>query len=243
MAFTDWLKRNVTEAIAPIDAEQGRGVRYVCELKIDGLAMSIRYQNGRFVQAATRGDGRTGEDVTANVATISAIPKQLTGAVPEVLEVRGEVYLPIDAFHRLQARTIEENEAAEAAGRKGRPVPVNPRNAGAGSLRQKNPEVTAARGLSFWCYQLGEVVGAAENSEDGNGQNVDQLVIARLRHPGIFQIAKTCLQTVHKRQARTIHDRRLPAAGDLPRRPRHEFRSRSCPNVTSPLRLRQRIDA
>ncbi len=135
-------------------------VRYVCELKIDGLAMSLRYEDGRFVQAATRGDGRTGEDVTANVATIADIPDRLADGAPKVLEARGEVYLPIEAFHRLQAQTIAENEAAEAAGRKGRPVPVNPRNAGAGSLRQKDASVTASRGLSFWCYQLGEIVGA-----------------------------------------------------------------------------------
>jgi len=134
-------------------------VRYVCELKIDGLAMSLRYESGRFVQAATRGDGRTGEDVTANVATIDVIPDRLGAGAPEVLEVRGEVYLPIEAFHRLQERTIAENVAADAAGRRGRPVPVNPRNAGAGSLRQKDPSVTASRGLAFWCYQLGEVVG------------------------------------------------------------------------------------
>ncbi|MBS1836920.1 MAG: NAD-dependent DNA ligase LigA [Actinobacteria bacterium] len=135
-------------------------VRYVCELKIDGLAMSLRYEAGRLVQAATRGDGRTGEDVTANVATIDVIPKQLGPDAPEVLEVRGEVYLPIEAFRRLQERTIADNEAADAAGRRGRPVPVNPRNAGAGSLRQKDPAVTASRGLAFWCYQLGEVRGA-----------------------------------------------------------------------------------
>jgi DNA ligase (NAD+) len=135
-------------------------VRYVCELKIDGLAISLRYERGRFVQGATRGDGRTGEDVTANVATIADIPDRLADGAPEVLEVRGEVYLPIEAFRRLQEQTIKENEAAEAAGRKGRPVPVNPRNAGAGSLRQKDPSVTASRGLSFWCYQLGEIVGA-----------------------------------------------------------------------------------
>lgn len=134
-------------------------VRYVCELKIDGLAMSLRYEGARLVQAATRGDGRTGEDVTANVATIEGIPKGLGPGAPDVLEVRGEVYLPIEAFHRLQARTIADNEAAEAAGRKGRPVPVNPRNAGAGSLRQKDPTVTASRGLAFWSYQLGEVSG------------------------------------------------------------------------------------
>ncbi|HNB96022.1 MAG TPA: hypothetical protein PLX07_13665, partial [Microthrixaceae bacterium] len=135
-------------------------VRYVCELKIDGLAMSLRYEDGDLVQAATRGDGRTGEDVTANVSTISDIPTRLGAHAPTVLEVRGEVYLPLEAFRRLQEQTVADNAAADAAGRKGRPVPVNPRNAGAGSLRQKDPTVTASRGLSFWAYQLGQVVGA-----------------------------------------------------------------------------------
>jgi DNA ligase (NAD+) len=135
-------------------------VRYVCELKIDGLAMSLRYERGQLVQAATRGDGRTGEDVTANVSRIEAVPKELGPGAPEVLEARGEIYLPLDAFRRLQEQTERENEAAEAVGRRGRPVPVNPRNAGAGSLRQKDPAVTGSRGLDFWCYQLGEVVGA-----------------------------------------------------------------------------------
>ncbi len=135
-------------------------VRYVCELKIDGLAMSLRYESGRLVQAATRGDGRTGEDVTANVLRIAGIPHRLGPGSPEVLEARGEVYLPLAAFEALKERTVAENAAAEAAGRKGRPVPVNPRNAGAGSLRQKDPEVTASRGLDFWCYQLGDLVGA-----------------------------------------------------------------------------------
>jgi DNA ligase (NAD+) len=136
-------------------------VRYVVELKIDGLAVSIRYEDGRFVQAATRGDGRTGEDVTANVARIEAVPRQLGPGAPPVLEARGEIYLPVDAFQALRRRTEEENAQLEAAGRRTRPVPVNPRNAGAGSLRQKDPEVTAGRGLSWWCYQLGEVIGAA----------------------------------------------------------------------------------
>lgn len=135
-------------------------VRYVCELKIDGLAMSLRYEDGNLVQAATRGDGRTGEDVTANVSTISDIPTRLGDHAPTVLEVRGEVYLPLEAFRRLQEQTVADNAVADAAGRKGRPVPVNPRNAGAGSLRQKDPTVTASRGLSFWAYQLGQVVGA-----------------------------------------------------------------------------------
>ena len=143
-------------------------VRYVCELKIDGLAMSIRYEHGRFVRAATRGDGRVGEDVTANVAGIDDVPGRLAEGAPEVLEVRGEIYLPVEAFQRLQARTEAENAERAAKGLKERPVPVNPRNAGAGSLRQKDPTVTASRGLSFWCYQLGEVVGAeAPGSHSG----------------------------------------------------------------------------
>ena len=135
-------------------------VRYVCELKIDGLAVSIRYEGGRFVQAATRGDGRTGEDVTANVARIAGVPAQLGPGAPQVLEARGEIYLPLKAFQELQRRTEADNVALVAAGRRPRPVPVNPRNAGAGSLRQKDPEITAARRLAWWCYQLGEVVGA-----------------------------------------------------------------------------------
>ena len=139
----------------------GESVRYVCELKIDGLAMSLRYEDGRFVQAATRGDGRVGEDVTANVATIGAVPATLKGA-PPVLEVRGEVYMPIASFEKLRAAKEAENARRVAAGRKPEPVPVNPRNAGAGSLRQKDPSVTAQRELSFWSYQLGEVVGGPD---------------------------------------------------------------------------------
>ena len=127
--------------------------RFACELKIDGLAMSLRYEQGRFVQAATRGDGRVGEDVTANVATISVIPKQLQGrtgtAVPDVIEVRGEIYMTIAGFDRL-------NAAADAVD--GRRF-VNPRNSAAGSLRQKDPAITATRELAFWAYQLGEVIG------------------------------------------------------------------------------------
>src|SRR5690606_10383937 len=134
--------------------------RYVCELKIDGLAVSIRYEDGRFVRAATRGDGRVGEDVTANVERIEGVPKSLAAGAPEVLEVRGEIYLPLDSFERLKARIEAENAELEAKGRRTKPVPVNPRNAGAGSLRQKDPEVTAGRGLAWWCYQLGEVTGA-----------------------------------------------------------------------------------
>ena len=130
----------------------GEPATFVCELKIDGLAMSLRYENGSFVQAATRGDGRIGEDVTANVATIAALPKRLAKGAPEVVEIRGEVYMPIASFEAL-------NERAAAAGQ---PLFANPRNAAAGSLRQKDPRITASRELSFWCYQLGEVIGGPE---------------------------------------------------------------------------------
>ena len=132
-------------------------VRYVCELKIDGLAMSIRFENGRYVQAATRGDGRIGEDVTANVATITDVPAKLNQGtfgddVPAVFEVRGEVYMSTSAFQRL-------NEEAE---RNGQRLFVNPRNSAAGSLRQKDSSITAKRELSFWAYQLGDVQGGPE---------------------------------------------------------------------------------
>ena len=145
----------------------GDRARFVCELKIDGLAISLRYEGGRFVQAATRGDGRVGEDVTANVATIASLPKVLavsdsSSVLPAVLEVRGEVYLPRAAFEKLQQAKEAENRERLAVGRKPEPVPVNPRNAGAGSLRQKDPTITAGRGLDIWCYQLGEVVAGPQ---------------------------------------------------------------------------------
>ncbi len=132
--------------------------RMVAELKFDGLAMSLRYEDGKLVQAATRGDGRVGEDVTANVRTISDIPHELSGVdPPQVLEVRGEVYMSTAVFGALNAEY-------EAAGE--RPL-VNPRNAAAGSLRQKDPAMTAKRRLSFWAYQLGQVVGGPRFSSHG----------------------------------------------------------------------------
>ena len=138
----------------------GDGVpaRFVCELKIDGLAMSLLYRDGVFVRAATRGDGRVGEDVTENVRTIPAIPKRIVpvvtdgalfGEVPSLLEVRGEVFMPTEAFASLNRRRAEAGEA----------LFVNPRNSAAGSLRQKDPSVTAGRELSFLSYQLGAIEG------------------------------------------------------------------------------------
>jgi DNA ligase (NAD+) len=124
-------------------------VGFVCELKIDGLAISLRYEDGRLVQGATRGDGRIGEDVTANVRVIDAIPERLPAGAPGVLEVRGEVYMPLAVFERINAAQTEAGLQRYA----------NPRNTAAGSLRQKDPSVTAGRGLAFWSYQLGEVEG------------------------------------------------------------------------------------
>jgi DNA ligase (NAD+) len=121
----------------------------VCEPKIDGVAMSLRYERGRLVQAATRGDGRVGEDVTANALAIEAIPNRLAAGAPEVVEVRGEVYLPVAVFERLNASQAEAGLRAY----------VNPRNTAAGSLRQKDAAVTGSRGLELWAYQPGEVVG------------------------------------------------------------------------------------
>lgn len=124
-------------------------VEYACELKFDGLAMSLRYENGRLVQAATRGDGETGEDVTANVRTIKAIPLKLKGRAPAVIEIRGEVFMYRRDFDRLNARQAEAGEKTF----------VNPRNAAAGSLRQLDPRITARRPLSFFAYGLGELDG------------------------------------------------------------------------------------
>lgn len=130
-------------------AEADPPVRYVCELKIDGLAVSLRYAGRTFVRGATRGDGTTGEDVTANLRTVRAIPLILRADPPgDELEVRGEVYMPRGAFAAL-------NEQLESDGR---PTYANARNTAAGSVRQKDPAATAARRLSVWCYQL---VGAA----------------------------------------------------------------------------------
>jgi len=128
----------------------GQAVEYACELKFDGLAMSLRYEDGKLVQAATRGDGETGEDVTANVRTIKAIPLKLRGKAPAVLEVRGEVFMYRAEFDKLNARQAEAGEKTF----------VNPRNAAAGSLRQLDPRITAKRPLSFFAYGIGELQGA-----------------------------------------------------------------------------------
>ncbi|HEY3437805.1 MAG TPA: NAD-dependent DNA ligase LigA [Actinotalea sp.] len=141
------------EDVATWSARVGRdldgaaaGMHYLCELKIDGLAVALLYEGGRLVRAATRGDGRTGEDVTLNVRTIEGVPQVLAGDDhPELIEVRGEVFLPVEGFREL-------NEAQVAAGK---PPFANPRNSAAGSLRQKDPRVTASRPLRMLCHGIG----------------------------------------------------------------------------------------
>jgi len=134
-------------------------VDYVAELKFDGLAMSLRYEHGVLVQAATRGDGETGEDVTQNIRTIGQIPLRLSHEAPKVLEVRGEVYMARGDFEALN----ERQRARIAAGEKGEKTFVNPRNAAAGAVRQLDPSIAAQRPLSFFAYGLGDITPA----EDG----------------------------------------------------------------------------
>ena len=136
--LADWMTRTA--------AALGREPEWLCELKIDGLSVDLLYEDGRLVSGATRGDGRVGEDITPNVLTVSGIPHRLIGVeVPEFLEVRGEVFFPISAFADLNAAQVEA----------GKPPFANPRNAAAGSLRQKDPSVTAARPLSMLVHGLG----------------------------------------------------------------------------------------
>lgn len=136
-----------------VEREAGQGFHYLCELKIDGLAINLLYEKGRLTRALTRGDGRTGEDVTLNVRTIDGIPTELRAtdehAVPDLVEVRGEVFFPIEAFGDLNASLVEAGKAPFA----------NPRNAAAGSLRMKDPRVTATRPLRMLVHGIGKRVG------------------------------------------------------------------------------------
>jgi DNA ligase (NAD+) len=138
---------------ARIHAEVGADVPFLCELKIDGVALSLVYRDGRLIRAATRGDGRTGEDVTLNARTIDDIPERLTPGddypIPAVLEVRGEVFFRVADFEALNAALVEDGKAPFA----------NPRNSAAGSLRQKDPAVTARRKLRMICHGLGHIEG------------------------------------------------------------------------------------
>jgi DNA ligase (NAD+) len=136
-----------------VERAVGSEVEYLCELKVDGLAVNLTYQRGRLGVGATRGDGQAGEDITPNVRAVAGIPHRLTGTekypLPDLLEVRGEVYFPVADFEQLNAGLVE----------RGRPPFANPRNAAAGSLRQKDPKVTASRPLRLVCHGLGARTG------------------------------------------------------------------------------------
>jgi len=163
-AFDARVRRGLGLPAAPDPAAD---LRYVAELKIDGLAVTLRYERGRLVQGATRGDGTTGEDVTPNLRTIAVIPDRL--AEPATADVRGEVFMPKAEFVRINAEREEAGLALYA----------NPRNSGAGSLRQKDPSVTASRLLSFWAYQLLE---EGDGSLTSQGDALDR--ISALGLPG-----------------------------------------------------------
>lgn len=177
-------------------AEGDAPVEYVAELKFDGLAMSLRYEHGVLVRAATRGDGETGEDVTHNVRTIGQIPLRLPAGVPDVLEVRGEVYMRRDDFEALN----ERQRAKIAAGAKGEKTFVNPRNAAAGAVRQLDSGIAAQRPLSFFVYGWGEVVGDADAPDTQMGW------LTRLKAWG-FPVAEQTAVCVGAEQLVAFHRR------------------------------------
>jgi DNA ligase (NAD+) len=143
---------------ARVERGVGSGVRYSCELKIDGVAVALTYEGGVLTKGATRGDGRIGEDITANVRTVRTVPQRLEAKEPPgYLEVRGEIYLPVRAFERLNEQLLDAGA---------RPF-ANPRNAAAGSLRQKDPKVTASRPLSLWVHSFGYAAGVRFDSHSG----------------------------------------------------------------------------
>lgn len=162
-------------------------IEIVTEPKIDGLSCSIRYEQGRFVQAATRGDGATGEDITENVRTISDVPKMIEGNVPEVLEVRGEIYMRRDEFMRL-------NATQEKTGGK---IFANPRNAAAGSVRQLNPQVSAARPLRFFGYALGQVSEPIAETQDGIRHKLREWGFAQAEPQAVCKTVEEILAYYH----------------------------------------------
>ena len=180
-AFTDAEVADFLQRIAnTVPPEQ---LEFSCEPKLDGLAISLRYEDGHLVQAATRGDGEEGEDVTVNIRTIRCIPLKLRGhGYPKVLEVRGEVYMPRQAFDAYNQLALQRNEKTLA----------NPRNGAAGSLRQLDPKITASRPLSFYAYAIGEIQGMVMPGTHSE-------ILALLRGRGLPVSAE--VKTVHGLQA------------------------------------------
>ncbi len=167
--------------------------RYVTERKIDGLAVSLRYENGRFVRGATRGNGTFGEKVTTNLSTVRSIPESLDDGPPEVLEPRGEVYMTLEDFERLNRRQEEE----------GKPPFANPRNAAAGAIRQLDPKITARRPLKIFLYGIGE---GGEGFESHSGM-LDALKAYGLRsnpymlHDSIESVMQECEEAARQRES------------------------------------------
>jgi len=194
-AWAERLRRQIPDLDLP-------HLSFSSEPKVDGVAMSLTYEHGRFTQAATRGDGVTGEDVTANVATVKTVPKKLdakAGPFPALLEIRGEIYMPLADFEAMNARQ-------EAAGLR---LFVNPRNAAAGALRQKDPAITATRPLSFWAYQVGEHDGAPKGSRwPAATQSATLVLLKKAGFPvspdarlvtGIEAVIARCVELAQKR--------------------------------------------
>ncbi|MCY4623194.1 MAG: NAD-dependent DNA ligase LigA [bacterium] len=180
----EWLAR----AERQLDRPAGS---LVCELKIDGVAVSLTYERGLLTRAATRGDGATGENITANVRTIASVPLRLLGEPPAYMEVRGEVYLPLDEFDRLNARQAEADDRLYA----------NARNAAAGSVRQKDPAVTASRNLAVWIYQVGYLEGGPALAT--HFETMEWLRRLGLRvHPGTATVTDVAAVTAYVERVR-----------------------------------------
>lgn len=179
----------------------GAEVEYSCEPKLDGLAVSLRYENGQLVRGATRGDGSTGEDITSNVRTIRNVPLKLQGeGWPQVLEVRGEVFMPKAGFEELNARQAESGGKTFA----------NPRNAAAGSLRQLDPKITASRPLEFCCYGVGQVSGELPGTQVAMLQQLKAWGIPISRELKLAKGVEACLDYY-----RDIGQRRMSLAYDI----------------------------
>ncbi|HSC82959.1 MAG TPA: NAD-dependent DNA ligase LigA [Pseudomonas sp.] len=179
----------------------GAEVEYSCEPKLDGLAVSLLYRDGQLVRGATRGDGSTGEDISANVRTIRNVPLKLQGSGwPAVLEVRGEVYMPKAGFHELNVRQAESGGKTFA----------NPRNAAAGSLRQLDPRITASRPLEFCCYGVGQVSGELPATQVGMLQQLKAWGVPISRELKLAKGVEACLDYY-----RDIGERRMELAYDI----------------------------
>lgn len=187
-----WAKR-VERQLERLDIE-GREIRYVTEPKVDGLAISLTYENGTLTRGATRGDGRIGEEVTHNLRTMRSIPLSIDDA-PELVDVRGEIYLPLEGFARINEQRAQEGE----------PTFANPRNAAAGTIRQLDPSIAASRPLSIWCYGVGAREGWGPESHSEaidwlreKGFKVNQDVEI---HQGIDEVAARCRWWEDRREA------------------------------------------